>query len=85
MRRSASLTIPLTLMMVYYAFWVVATFLLLRRFPGLSEYLPVGGVGELAASDPGTFEPVYTMVERTVLSAQANLDLPALPIGHVLQ
>ena len=81
MRRSASLTIPLTLILVYYIFWVVATFFLLRRYPGLNEYLPVGGVGDLVASDTGTFEPVYTMVERTVLAPTGPLRLLLECIG----
>ena len=81
MRRSASLTIPLTLILAYYAFWVVATFFLLRRYPGLNEYLPVGGVGDLVASDTGTFEPVYTMVERTVLAPTGPLRLLLECIG----
>ena len=68
MRRSASLVIPLTLIILYYAFWAAAVVFILRRYPALGEYLPLGGVGELAASDPGTFEPVYTRVERTVLA-----------------
>jgi hypothetical protein len=41
---------------------------LLGRYPGLAEYMPVGRIGELASSDMETFEPVYTMVERNLLS-----------------
>ena len=61
MRRSASLLIPLTLIVIYYAFWVVLTALLLRRYPVLSEYLPLGGISDLAASDPGT-DPIFSSV-----------------------
>ena len=68
MRRSASLVIPLTLIILYYALWTAIVVLILKRYPAVGEYLPLGGVGELAASDPGTFEPVYTRVERTVLA-----------------
>ena len=68
MRKSGSLLIPITLIMLYYAFWVALVVVLVRRYPVLAEILPLGGVGELAASDPGTFEPVYTRVERTVLA-----------------
>jgi hypothetical protein len=81
MRRSASLVIPLTLILLYYGFWVVAVFFFLRRYPGFSEYLPLGGVGELAASDPGTFEPVYTRVERTILSPTGPLRLLMASVG----
>lgn len=75
MRRSASLMIPLTIILIYYAFWVGAVVFMLRRFPALGEYLPLGGIGELAASDAESFEPVYTRVERTVLSKAGPLRL----------
>ena len=58
MRRSASLMIPLTIIVIYYAFWVGAVVFMLRRFPALGEYLPLGGISELAASDAESFEPV---------------------------
>ena len=48
MRRSASLLIPLTMILMYYAFWVVAVMYLVRRFPGLDHYLPLGGISDLA-------------------------------------
>jgi hypothetical protein len=84
MRRSASLLIPLTLILIYYAFWVVATILLLRRYPVLSEYLPLGGVSDLAATDPGTFEPIYTRVERTLLAPTSPIRLLLASIGASL-
>ncbi len=81
MRRSASLLIPLTLILMYYAFWVALIVFLQRRYPGLSEYLPIGGVGELAESDPGTFEPVYTMAERTIFAPTGPFRLLLSCIG----
>ena len=68
MRRSASLMIPLSLILAYYAAWVGLVWFLLGRYPVLSEYVPVGRIGELASSDMESFEPVYTMVERNLLS-----------------
>ena len=35
----------------------------------------IGGSSELVASDPGTFEPIYTRAEDTVLSATGPLQL----------
>jgi hypothetical protein len=58
----------MSLILVYYAFWVGLVWFLLGRYPGLAEYMPVGRIGELASSDMETFEPVYTMVERNLLS-----------------
>jgi hypothetical protein len=77
MRRSASLVIPLSLILVYYVFWVGLVWFLLGRYPGLSEYVPIGRISELASSNMETFEPVYTMVERNLLS-------PTVPIRLLL-
>ena len=73
MRRSASLIIPMSLILAYYAFWIGLVWYLLGRYPGLSEYVPVGRIGELASSTLATFEPVYTMVDRTLLSPSVPL------------
>jgi ABC-type cobalt transport system substrate-binding protein len=60
--------IPMTLILAYYAFWVVGVVIFMRRFPALGAYLPLGGIDDLASSNIDTFEPVYTMVERTLFS-----------------
>ncbi len=84
MRKSGSLLIPLTLILIYYAFWVVLVIILLRRYPALGEYLPIGGYDELVATDPGTFEPVYTRAERTILAPTAPLKLLLSCVGSAI-
>ena len=84
MRRSASLMIPLTLIVSYYAFWLVATVLFLKRFPALAEYLPLDGLGELASSNVETFEPVYTMVERNLFASTGPVRLLLASIGSCI-
>ena len=84
MRRSASLLIPLTLILIYYAFWVAAVILLLRRFPGLGEYLPLGGISDLASANMESFEPVYTMVERTLFSPSGPVRLLIASFGAAI-
>ena len=81
MRRSASLLIPLTIIVAYYAFWVALVIFALRRYPALGEYLPFGGVDDLQASNLDTFEPVYTRVERTLLSPSSPIRLLFAAIG----
>lgn len=83
-RKSASLLIPLTLIAMYYALWIVFISFLLRTFPGLAEYFPIGGVDELAASNDGTFEPVYTSVERNVLAPHGPVRLAIGTIGAMI-
>ncbi|MCP4301092.1 MAG: DUF4956 domain-containing protein [Gammaproteobacteria bacterium] len=84
MRRSASLLIPLTLILMYYGFWFGAVIFLGSRYPALREYLPVGGVGDLASSNIDSFEPVYTMAERTILSSSGPLRLVMASIGALV-
>ena len=84
MRRSASLIIPMSLILAYYAFWVGLVWFLLGRYPGLSEYVPVGRIGELASSNMETFEPVYTMVDRNLLSPSVPLRLLFAATGSAI-
>ncbi len=84
MRRSASLLIPLTLILMYYGFWFGAVMILLSRYPGLGEYLPLGGISDLAASKVDSFEPIYTSAERTVLAATGPLRLAMASVGSAI-
>jgi len=84
MRRSASLLIPLTVILAYYGFWFGSIFFLVANYPALAQYLPLGGVGELAASNVEPFEPVYTMAERTILSPTGPLRLAMASIGSLI-
>ena len=84
MRRSASLLIPLTLILMYYGFWIGTVAFLLGRYPGLGEYLPLGGISDLAASNFDSFEPVYTSVERTLLSSYGPMRLFLASVGSAI-
>lgn len=89
MRRSASLLIPLTIITLYYGFWFGTVMFLISRYPALEEYLPLGGISDLAASNlaassPETFEPIYTRVERTLLSPTGPVRLLMASIGSLI-
>lgn len=84
MRKSGGLLIPLTIIMIYYTFWVALAVFLLSKFPGLAQYMPIGGIDDLAASELDTFEPVYTQVERTILSSIGPVSLLIASIGSVI-
>jgi hypothetical protein len=75
MRRSASLLIPLSIVLLYYAFWIALVWYLLKRYPGLNAFFPLGGVSELAASNIDSFEPVYTSVERELMAPSSPIRL----------
>ena len=84
MRRSASLIIPLSLILIYYAFWVYLVLWVSRQYPELNEYLPLGGIVDLAAHDLDTFEPVYTMAERRLLAPSAPIKLLLASVGTMI-
>ncbi len=84
MRRSASLLIPLTLILIYYGFWVGVASFLVTRYPGMGEYLPIGGIDELPGANIDSFEPVYTSVERNLLTGIAPIRLMLASIGAMI-
>ena len=84
MRKSGGLLIPLTLIIMYYGFWVGTMSYALSRFPILSEYFPIGGVSDLAASGADTFEPVYSSVQDTVLASHGPIRLAVASIGALI-
>ena len=81
MRKSGSLLIPLCIITAWYGAWALLFVLLLEYFPALAPYMPVGGLAELAAADVNSFEPVYTNIERTVLSAHGPAQLLIASFG----
>ena len=74
----------MSLIVAYYAFWVGLVWFLVSRYPGLAEYVPIGRISELASSNMETFEPVYTMVERNLLSPTVPLRLLFAAIGAAI-
>jgi hypothetical protein len=84
MRRSGGLLVPLTVMLVWYAFWVSLTLYLFSRFPALVAYFPIGGIEDLAAASSDSFEPVYTSMERSILSVHGPVKLLLASLGAIV-
>ena len=84
MRRSASLMIPLMLILIYYGFWFGAVIFVDSRFPALAQYLPLGGIGDLMAADSASFEPVYTSAARSLLVPTGPLRLALASVGALV-
>ena len=84
MRRSASLLIPLTLIIMYYGALVGMTWFVVMKYPALAEYLPIGGLDDLPGANIDSFEPVYTSVERNLLSGTAPIRLLFASIGATI-
>jgi hypothetical protein len=81
MRKAASFLIPITLITMYYVFWAVLTAFVVTRFPAVVDFLPLGGVGQLAESGAETFEPIYSSVEENVIAPQAAVKLAFASLG----
>ncbi len=84
MRRSASLLIPLTLILMYYGIWAALAWYLTTRYPAIAEYLPIGGLDDLPGANIDSFEPVYTSVERNLLSGMAPIRLFLASVGATI-
>ncbi len=84
MRKAANFLIPFTLITMYYAFWAVLTAFLVTRFPAVVDFLPIGGVGQLAESGAETFEPIYSSVEENVIAPQAAVKLAFASLGSAI-
>jgi len=84
MRKSGGLLIPLTIILLYYGAWVAIVVFLVNKFPGLAEYMPIGGIDDLASSNLDSFEPVYTSVERTILSSTGPVSLLLGCVGAMI-
>ena len=74
----------MTLIVMYYGFWIGLTWYMLGRYPALNEYLPIGGISYLATIDATSFEPIYSSVDDTVLSPHGPMQLAIACIGAVI-
>ena len=83
MRKSGGLLIPLTLIVMYYAFLIIAMKYTLEFFPALEQYFPVGGVEDLVGMSEN-FEPVYSNVEERIYSSVGPIRLLIASFGAIL-
>jgi hypothetical protein len=84
MRKSGGLLIPLTLIILYYGFWVGTMSYALSRFPILHQYFPIGNINNPAASGADLFEPIYSSVQDTVLSSHGPIRLALASVGALI-
>ncbi len=73
----------MTLITMYYAFWTGLMTFLLTRYPAIADFLPIGGIGQLAEIS-SSFEPVYSSLEETILSPQAAIKLGFACLGAAI-
>lgn len=89
MRRSTRIGGPAFLLTSYYLLVVLLFYFIARYVPGLSEYLPFGGIEELAREDASSFEivssaanaPTFDAIRLAVATVGVMLLMP--PISWV--
>lgn len=81
MRKSTNFLLPVSMIALYYTFWAALMTFLLVRFPGIRDFFPVGGLGDLAGKVDNPFAPVYPDVADAVLTRQAPLRLAIASVG----
>ena len=84
MRRAASFIIPISLITVYYAFWIALMAYLLTYFPVINEFFPVGGLTELQGRQDTAFEPIYSSAEYTVWAPYGPIKLACASLGAAI-
>jgi len=84
MRKAANFLIPITIITMYYAFWAGLMAFLLTRFPAVVDFFPIGGIGALADGGSGSFEPIYSSAEETILAPDAAIKLAFASLGSAI-
>lgn len=67
MRKSTSIALPMTVIIIYYLFWVGLVLFVQSKYPSIAHHLPLGGIDDLVSDDLESLEPVYTSVGRSLL------------------
>lgn len=83
-RKAANFLIPVTLITIYYSFWAGLMFFLFRRFPGIQDFFPVGGISDLAGGGGDAFEPIYSSAAETVFSPYGAIRLAFASLGAAI-
>lgn len=71
----------MTVITLYYAFWAGLMVFLLRKFPAIQDFFPIGGIGALVDVGNGGFEPIYSSAEETILAPAAAFRLAFASLG----
>jgi len=84
MRKSANFLIPAMMIAFYYVFWVLVTYWVIKKFPNMAEFLPIGGVNDLSERNFDSFEPIYSSAQDMVLDTYGPVRLFFSSLGAAL-
>ncbi|MDH3643241.1 MAG: DUF4956 domain-containing protein [Gammaproteobacteria bacterium] len=80
MRRSSRASAALFVITSYYVFFLAGFWLVTDYYPGLDEYMPVGGIEELIERGGSSFEPVE-IIRTAIVQAPHMTRLALAMIG----
>ncbi len=74
----------MTLITMYYAFWAGLMVFLLRKFPAIQDFFPIGGISELADAGGGDFEAIYSSAQEIIHGPDAAFRLGFASLGAAI-
>ncbi len=74
----------MTLITLYYAFWAGLMVFLLRKFPAIQDFFPIGGISDLADAGGGDFEAIYSSAEEIIRGPDAAFRLGFASLGAAI-
>ncbi len=84
MRKSIGLAIPMTVIILYYLFWIAIALFVHTRYPTIANYLPLGGISDLMSDSLDSLEPVYTSIGPSLLEPAGPIRLAIASFSAVI-
>ena len=84
MRKSIGLAIPMTVIILYYLFWIALALFVQTRYPTIANYLPLGGISDLMSDSLDSLEPVYTSIGPSLLEPAGPIRLAIASFSAVI-
>jgi hypothetical protein len=84
MRRSAGLIIPVSIIIAYYGLCVTGALWFVERYPDTIDFLPLGGLGDLAAAPMPSFAEITSSQRDSILQPGGPIRLLLAILGAVI-
>ena len=74
----------MTIIVIYYLFWIGIVLFVQSRYPSIANYLPLGGIEDLMGDNLESLEPVYTSIGRSLLDPAGPIRLAIASFSAVI-
>ena len=74
----------MTIIIIYYLFWVALALVLQTQYPSIAHYLPLGGIEDLMSDSLDSLEPVYTSIGPSLLDTAGPIRLAIASFSAVI-